>query len=93
MAMQTHLARILGFQKSLFPSKYLGVPLTDKPLTCSNWEPLITKLKKKISNWTFRALNLAGRLILVRSILQTMSLYLFSAMAAPRSISSQIRTI
>ena len=83
----------MGFQRISFPSKYLGIPLTDKPLAFSNWESLISKLKKKISNWTFRALNLAGRLILVKSVLQAMPIYLFSAIAVPKSVSNQIRTI
>ena len=32
ISIQRHLTRILGFQRENIPSKYLGIPLTDKPL-------------------------------------------------------------
>jgi len=38
------LTRILGFQREELPSNYLGMPLTDKPLTRGVWEPVINKL-------------------------------------------------
>jgi len=31
IAIQRNISRILGFQREVLPSKYLGVPLTDKP--------------------------------------------------------------
>eukprot|EP00253_Pinus_taeda_P027579 PITA_27579 len=33
IAIQRHITRVLGFQRDQLPSKYLGIPLTDKPLT------------------------------------------------------------
>lgn len=33
IAIQRNISRILGFQGDMLPSKYLGVPLTDKPLS------------------------------------------------------------
>ena len=62
IAIQRNLTRILGFQRDQLPSKYLGIPLTDKPLSKGVWEPVINKLQDKIRKWTYRSLNLAGRL-------------------------------
>jgi hypothetical protein len=66
IAIQRNISRILGFQRDSLPSKYLGVPLTAKPLHKSIWEPVINKMQDKIRKWTIRSLNLAGRLVLQR---------------------------
>jgi len=44
IAIQGNISRILGFQMDSLPSKYLGVPLTAKPMPKSIWERLINKL-------------------------------------------------
>jgi hypothetical protein len=43
-------------------------------------------MHKKLENWAFRTLNTTGRLVLLKEVLQSMPLYLFSALAAPKSI-------
>eukprot|EP00253_Pinus_taeda_P013187 PITA_13187 len=90
---QRNLSRILGFQREYLPAKYPGVPLTDKPLHKEIWEPVINKLKDKISNWTNRALNLAGRLILTKAILQSIPIYMLSSIPAPNGVITNKRNI
>ena len=62
IAIQRNITRILGFQRDQLPSKYLGIPLTYKPLSKEVWEPIINKLQDKIRKWTCMSLNLAGAL-------------------------------
>eukprot|EP00253_Pinus_taeda_P033272 PITA_33272 len=93
ISIQRNLSRILGFQRDSLPSKCLGVPLTNKLLHKDIWEPVLNKLKDKISRWTNRALNLAGRLILTKAILQTIPIYMQSAILAPTGVNVQIRNI
>jgi hypothetical protein len=76
-AIQLHITRILGFQRSSLPSKYLGAPLVSNVLQSSSWEDLITRLNKRLDNWSFRVLNTPGCLVLLKSVLQAMPLYLF----------------
>eukprot|EP00253_Pinus_taeda_P012913 PITA_12913 len=64
IAIQRNITRILGFPREQLPSKYLGIPLTDKPLSKKIWEQILNKLQDKIRKWTCRSLNLAGRLVL-----------------------------
>ena len=93
ISIQRNLSRILGFQRDSLPSKYLGVPLTDKPLHNDILEPVLNKLKDKVSKWTNRALNLVGRLTLTKAILQTIPIYMLSAISTPSGVSIQIRNI
>jgi hypothetical protein len=92
-AIQLHLTRILGLTWSSLPFKYLGIPLIDYSVCNSSWEPLIDSLKHRLSSWTFRSLNIAGHLILLKSILQAIPIYVFSALAAPKYVLKTIRNI
>jgi len=90
---QRHIARILGYPISHLPSKYLGAPLSNSAIKHASWRLLLDKLESKLSTWTFRALNIAGRLVLIKSVLQAMPLYLFSILAAPKWVLKAIRNL
>ncbi|XP_019085419.1 PREDICTED: uncharacterized protein LOC104715049 [Camelina sativa] len=51
------------------PFRYLGVPLLTHKLTASDYQPLIDKVKGRISSWTNRHLSFAGRLQLLHSVI------------------------
>lgn len=68
---QTSIARILGFSLAHLPAKYLGAPLIDSALKHSAWNHLLEKLEARLSSWTFRALNLASRLVLIKAVLKS----------------------
>jgi len=83
---QNRISRLLGFQRSSLPSKYLGGPLLDKPLIQANWEDLLAKLEARLSCWTHRSFNLASQLALVKYVLQSIPLYLLTVLATPKII-------
>eukprot|EP00253_Pinus_taeda_P008507 PITA_08507 len=93
LAVQAHLSQLLGFRIGSLPSKYLGDPLTLKPWQKIHWEKVLTNMKKKCSHWTNIALNLAGRLILTKAVLQAILQYLLSMLPAPKGILQQMRNI
>ena len=90
---QRNILRILGFSKGAFPSKYLGIPLGLGRMQKESWQELLDRMKQKISSWVLRPLNLPSRLILVKSIMQAMPTYLFSILAAPKSILKEIQRL
>jgi hypothetical protein len=92
-AVQLHISRILGIPRSSLPSNYLGIPLTGAPTKTISWDSLLISISNRLSNWTFRPLNLAARLVLLKSVLQTLPTYLFTALAAPKHIIKAIRNI
>jgi hypothetical protein len=59
----------------------------------SVWDDLISSLTKKLDNWAFKSLNLVGRLILVKYVLQTIPLYIFSILEAPKYVLKVVRNI
>eukprot|EP00253_Pinus_taeda_P012603 PITA_12603 len=90
---QKNIARILGFSIAALPSKYLGAPLLDSAIKHASWRTLLDKLEARLSSWTFRSLNIASRLILIKSVLQAMPLSLFSILAAPKWVLKAIRNL
>jgi hypothetical protein len=66
---QRNLVNILGFERKMLPTKYLGIPLIERACKNATWEGFINKMKERVKNWTYRALNLAERLILTKTVL------------------------
>eukprot|EP00253_Pinus_taeda_P010304 PITA_10304 len=75
------------------PSKYLGMPLTEKPLSKGVWELVTNKLQDKVRKWTCRSLNLAGRLVLTKVVLHAIPIFMFSTLPTPKGVQKQIRSI
>eukprot|EP00253_Pinus_taeda_P009771 PITA_09771 len=93
LVVQTHLSQLLGFRIGSLPSRYLGAPLTLRHWQKRHWEKILANMKKRCSHWTNRALNLAGRLILTKAVLQAIPQYLLSMLPAPKGILQQMRNI
>lgn len=93
ISIQRNLSRIIDFQINHLPSKYIGMHLTDKPLSKEVWELVTNKMKDKVNNKTRRSLNLAGRLILTRVVLQTIPIFMFLALPVSIGVLQQIRNI
>eukprot|EP00253_Pinus_taeda_P016827 PITA_16827 len=90
---KTHLTRLLGFKRGEFPTKYLGNLLDFTSKKLKNWQGVLEKLRNRVANWAFRTLNMAGRIVLVESVLQAIPIYPLSIMATPLGICSKIREI
>jgi hypothetical protein len=58
--------------------KYLGIPIDDKRLTLSRWDPVIEKFGKKLNPWQGRNLVMAGRVTLTNPSLTSLALYMLS---------------
>jgi hypothetical protein len=90
---QCHISGLLGFNRSSLPPKYLGIPLINNAHQNSSWKHLLSSFSKKISSWTYRALNLPNHLILLQAVLQALLIYVFFALAASRVILTTIKSI
>jgi hypothetical protein len=89
---KSHIADTLYFHPILLPSNYLGVPLFMSSLKKSPSKDLLIGLAKKLENWAFRSLNLAGRLTLIK-FLKAMPLYRSSVLSSPKYILKEIQNI
>ena len=90
---QRNIGRISGFPKGTMPSKYLGIPLGQGTIWKVSWKYLLDRIKTRLENWTLKPMNLPSRLVLVKSVLQAILVYLFSVLSAPKSILQEIWSI
>jgi len=65
------------------PFKYLGLPIGGNPSRCSLWEPVLSKIRKKLSVWKGRNLSFAGRVCLIKSVTNVVPLFLLPFFKAP----------
>jgi hypothetical protein len=92
-SVQNHLSRLLGISKSSLPSIYLGIPLTGEPARSISWDSLLLSIANRLNNWTLRPLNIVSKLVLLKSFLQALPTYLFTALATPISVIKAIRSL
>eukprot|EP00253_Pinus_taeda_P029015 PITA_29015 len=92
-SVKSHLTRTLGFRQGELPTKYLGNQIYFHPTRMVNWLQVIEKIKNKMAGWVFRTLNIAGRIVLVKSVLQAIPIYPLSIIAAPKGACSKIKEL
>ena len=87
------LANILQCRVGSLPMKYLGMPLGTSFKTTSIWNPILEKMKKKLSRWKRLYLSKGGRLMLLKSTLSSLPTYFLSLFTIPKSMAARLESI
>ena len=82
-----------GLSTSAQPIKYLGLPLTTKLMTRSDYKPLITKIRDRLLSWTSKALSYSGRLTLIKSVISSITNFRCPAFCLPQSCIDEIESM
>ena len=82
------IARTLGMEGTMDWDgfTYLGIPICKTKIKSAKWEPILDKFKSKIQGWSANWLNLAGKTVLLKSVLNSMPIYQSSILLALGSI-------
>jgi hypothetical protein len=72
---------------------YLGLPIGGDPRRLAFWDPVVTRLKTRLSGWKSRFLSFGGRLVLLKSVLTSLPVYALSFFKAPSGIISSIESL
>jgi len=80
------LARILDMEGTIDwdSFKYMGIPIFKKNFKVAHWMSIMDKMKIRIQAWRANWLNIAGKVVLMKSILISLSIYQNSIMLAPK---------
>ena len=75
------------------PFTYLGIEVGGNLRKKKFWEPVLKKLKSRLSVWKGRFLSMAGRICLIKSVLFAIPLYYLSLFKAPKVVCKSITSI
>eukprot|EP00253_Pinus_taeda_P025949 PITA_25949 len=92
-SVKSHLTRTLGFRQGELPTKYLGDQIDFHRTRMVNWLQVIEKNKNKMAGWAFKTMNIAGCIVLVKSVLQAIPIYPLSIIEAPKGACSKIKEL
>ena len=73
-----NLAHLFSCPVGTLPIKYLGVPLHYEKLSREDIQLLVDKMLKKMAGWRGRLLSYVGKLVLIKSCLASIYVYLLS---------------
>ena len=86
-------ATLMGCRHATCPFTYLGFSLGDHMNKGSAWIPVIEKIQGRLATWKAKVLSRAGRLTLIKSVLNTLPVYYMSMFKMPKSVASKIVAI
>ena len=77
-------------RRAHFPTKYLGLLLSNTRLRRIDFQPLINKAVSKLTVWNGKNINHAGMSTLVKAVLTSQSVYCLTSLTAPKSTLKEI---
>lgn len=89
----TQLSSQIGCKKGSLPFKYLGLPLSDSRLQRQEFTHLIQKIRNRLTGWASKLLSIAGRVVLINSVITTMPIYYMSVFRMPKWVLQEIDQI
>jgi hypothetical protein len=81
-----HIAQFLGFSIGALPFVYLGVPIFKGSPKVAYFQPMADKIKAKLAAWKASLLSVAGRIELVKSVVQSMLIHSITVYSWPISL-------
>jgi len=84
---------VLSCKVGKVPFMYLGLPIGGNPRRLSFLDPIVNRIKARLFGWNSRFLSFGGRLVLLKSVLTSLSVYALSFFKAPSGIISSIKSL
>ncbi|XP_074306573.1 uncharacterized protein LOC141641826 [Silene latifolia] len=82
-----------GYVEGAFPVRYLGIPLFSSRLTQTHFQPLLDKIKDRISHWANHFLSYSGKIALINSIIFGLQNFWGMSVLLPKGIVKKINKI
>jgi len=79
-------AMVLNCKVGSISFVYLGLPIGGNTRHLTFWELLLNRIKSRLSSWSSKHLSLDGRLILLKFVMSSLSVYALSFFKAPSGI-------
>ncbi|KAF6149802.1 hypothetical protein GIB67_017535 [Kingdonia uniflora] len=84
---------IFGFKEGLLPQTYLGIPLIQGRVKKQTIRPLVEHIRRRANGWSGMMLSFQGRVVLAKSILNSIPIYNMGIYKWPQSLIMEGDTI
>ncbi|MCI24151.1 RNA-directed DNA polymerase (Reverse transcriptase), partial [Trifolium medium] len=76
-------AAVLSYVVGKVPFMYIGLPIGSDPRRLSFWDPVVSRIRTRLTGWKSRFLSYGGQLVLLKSVPTSLSVYAISFFNAP----------
>lgn len=84
------IQRVSGCHVKQLPFKYLGAPIYKGRCKSIFFEDTIGKLTQKLEGWKSQFLSFGGKITLIKSVLASLPLHIFSSMVVPKQVQKRL---
>ncbi|XP_016173367.1 uncharacterized protein LOC107615863 [Arachis ipaensis] len=85
-----HMCSVLGCKEASLQVKYLGISLGANSRLVKTWKPIIDKVEDKLNIWKAKVLNKPGKLVLIKSVLNSLPVYYLSLYKMPKAVAEKL---
>ncbi|KAJ0588293.1 putative RNA-directed DNA polymerase [Helianthus annuus] len=75
-----------GCKPDSLPFIYLGLKVGANMNRISNWQPVYEAFRSRLSSWKGHLLSIGGRVVLIKSVLESLPSFYFSLYKAPKKV-------
>ncbi|CAM8987641.1 unnamed protein product [Rhodiola kirilowii] len=93
ICVKREVVSVLGVNEVERHGKYLGLPLIVGQRKCEVFKEIVEKTWRKTVDWKHKLLSIAGREVLVKSVLQSLPLYTMAVFLLPQKIRDELSKI
>lgn len=84
---------VLGIRGVFEHENYLGLPLSIRKSRCRELKCLIDRIRSKVTRWNVKYLSQTGKETLIKSVAQSITIYMMSRFLLPSTIVDQFNTL
>ena len=81
---------MLGCVQIKLPIKYLGIPLGANMRKASSWQSVLDKVQQRLLSWKSCSLSRAGKLVMIKAVLNSLPMYYLSIFKIPKKVANDI---
>lgn len=89
----TEWADLLGCEVGTGKLSYLGTEIGTSPGSIKYWDPLISRVRKKLQSWDVEHVSLAGRIVLLKASIDSLPVFWLSLFKLPVSVLNSLEKL
>ncbi|KAJ0548291.1 putative RNA-directed DNA polymerase [Helianthus annuus] len=88
-----NMASEVGCKPDVLPFKYLGLKVGANMNRISNWQPVYDIFRSRLDKWKSNLLSIGGRVVIIRSVMESLPCYYFSLYKAPKKVIQDLESM